>query len=463
MLDTSVSSVINIDHHVCVWYGGASALTNKGIQRASRTATPKVRTRTLTLAIVEPTTTHMNSHQPCAFLGLAPFPPPPPPPPGIAFGATKSAAKGFGLRKADDRSTLLDTIACSKPVTAISKRQQKRMQKHDPFVQPTSTISDRTWGDGDDDDEDEDGSGWDEFAFIQPDIPRVPQLPLPLAPAATGFQPSTPPQIVQAAKAALRKFDKTFGELIPVTNSLCSENTFQLFRGTMGLDMIAYAVSADPTLSRRRDFRTDLLVPPNKPCPYTACFNWMDPRRSVCLFRLPQMSLLEYYREHKPTQLDTLSLMKCVLSAIDFIHEHHHIHGCLTFDCWYTDGDATAKLCIFPLPTLLGGAQKLIKANYRYMSLQALKTNDPTMPDDVWSLGVVLWQILKGGAQPYRFVDSVELMLTVLRKGSALRVPGTHMLKSLFDMVFDPKHTARPTANRLLAHFHLLVTRSLSS
>ena len=66
--------------------------------------------------------------------------------------------------------------------------------------------------------------------------------------------------------------------------------------------------------------------------------------------------------------------------------------------------------------------QKRYYVPWKWMALEYLQTGDLTITSDVWSYGVVLWEIFSLGKEPYMNKD-LEDMLAQLKDGYQLSCP----------------------------------------
>ena len=98
----------------------------------------------------------------------------------------------------------------------------------------------------------------------------------------------------------------------------------------------------------------------------------------------------------------------------------------------------------------------------RWMAPESLFERRYTLQSDVWSFGVVLWEIMSLGANPYSDLHSVELHFAFLRERRRLRRPMNCsqdiymiMLKCWND---DPLH--RPCFSELVEYFDALLVNA---
>ncbi len=96
----------------------------------------------------------------------------------------------------------------------------------------------------------------------------------------------------------------------------------------------------------------------------------------------------------------------------------------------------------------------------RWMALEALMERRYTTKSDVWSFGVLLWEIMSLGASPYPSVPSVEELYRVLQNGHRMEKPAncSHDVYIIMRECWhaDPAH--RPSFAELVEDFDRLLT-----
>lgn len=91
------------------------------------------------------------------------------------------------------------------------------------------------------------------------------------------------------------------------------------------------------------------------------------------------------------------------------------------------------------------------KLPVKWMALESLQTQKFTTKSDVWSFGILLWELLTRGAPPYPEVDPYDITRYLL-KGRRLPQP-EYCPDELFDVIlhcWDPKPELRPTFTELI-------------
>ena len=144
-----------------------------------------------------------------------------------------------------------------------------------------------------------------------------------------------------------------------------------------------------------------------------------------------------------------------IAAGLEYLAQNHYIHRDLATRNCLIDSNFTVKIADFGL------SQDIYATDYcrlgdsallpiRWMPPEAIMYAKFTLQSDVWSFGVVLWEIFSYGAQPY-FSLSNEEVVDYVRSGEVLKYPpGTPT--ELYDLMVDCWATDpedRPTASEL--------------
>ena len=144
-----------------------------------------------------------------------------------------------------------------------------------------------------------------------------------------------------------------------------------------------------------------------------------------------------------------------IAAGLEYLAQHHYVHRDLATRNCLVDSNFTVKIADFGL------SQDIYATDYcrlgesallpiRWMPPEAIMYAKFTLQSDVWSFGVVLWEIFSYGAQPY-FAFSNEEVVDYVRSGEVLKCPpGTPT--EIYDLMVDCWVTDpddRPTATEL--------------
>ncbi|RUS70794.1 hypothetical protein EGW08_021442, partial [Elysia chlorotica] len=97
----------------------------------------------------------------------------------------------------------------------------------------------------------------------------------------------------------------------------------------------------------------------------------------------------------------------------------------------------------------------------RWMAVESLFNNTYTLQSDVWSFGVLLWEIFTLGGTPYAAIDSQQLF-SYLKEGHRLRKPRL-CEQDMYAMMLQCWHDCpkrRPVMEELVARLHKMLEKS---
>ena len=190
----------------------------------------------------------------------------------------------------------------------------------------------------------------------------------------------------------------------------------------------------------------------------------------------------EEHRDYRECPPCTLTLVEQIMFAIDiangcnYLSEHHMLHrdlaarNCLVSQISDPGLKSVRANCDYIVKVGdFGLARDVYKQEYyrktgnalmpvRWMSPEALIDGMFTSQSDVWSYGVVFWEIMTLGNQPYPAKDNVDVLYYV-KSGGRLEPPENCIpeLGDLMDSCWNSKPSKRPTFKQILDYLDALI------
>lgn len=184
--------------------------------------------------------------------------------------------------------------------------------------------------------------------------------------------------------------------------------------------------------------------------------------------RARRPDLANFREENRHVSLrDMLSFGWQVALGMEFLHSRRCVHRDLAARNVLVGAEGRVKVADFGLARDLTECEYYRKTGdgklpVKWMSPESLFQRTANSMSDVWSYGVLLWEIVTWGDSPYRNVRSLEALLELIKGGYRMPRPD-HCPWSLYSVIkecwsYQPE--ARPTWQTLVATLRSLYNQA---
>ncbi|XP_070548370.1 fibroblast growth factor receptor 1-like isoform X2 [Ptychodera flava] len=185
-------------------------------------------------------------------------------------------------------------------------------------------------------------------------------------------------------------------------------------------------------------------------------------------------SLKNYLRKNRPvnsnsvtgsmqkrralTDKDLIKFAIQVAEGMDYLHQNNCIHRDLAARNILVTSDINCKISDFGLARNIGNNEEYVTKSQgplplRWEAPESLTSNVYNFKSDVWSYGILLWEIVTFGKRPYPDLDSCEDVRRKVKRGYTMPVP-EHCHKGLCNIIkncWQRDAQKRPSFARLVA------------
>ena len=149
-------------------------------------------------------------------------------------------------------------------------------------------------------------------------------------------------------------------------------------------------------------------------------FNQLKDHVILVMDLIPNGNLFKFFVENQEffkIEKNVIELFSKICEGVHHIHKRDMIHRDLKPENILIDDDLEPKLCDFGWATILSGNEerKTFCGTFDYMAPEILDSRKYTSSVDIWSLGIILYELFHG-VSPYKSKNAYEIFMNIKKK-----------------------------------------------
>ncbi|KRY70671.1 Ephrin type-A receptor 4-A, partial [Trichinella pseudospiralis] len=286
--------------------------------------------------------------------------------------------------------------------------------------------------------------------------------------SGSSFKPYVDPLAYEDPKQALREFANEIDSTTVALDEIIGEGEFgEVYKGKMcvpgsGVEVVAIkSLKTGLSVKAKLDFLSEASIMGQFDHPNVIRLKGVISRSEPAMIVTEYLEngSLDNFLKRNGDRLDTVQLVRMlndVASGMAYLSDKGYTHRDLAARNILVDGKLCCKIADFGLSRVLEGSTELAyttkggKIPVRWTAPEAITFRKFTSSSDVWSFGIVVWEVLSLGDRPYWDWTNQEVVDAV---DQGYRLPAPHncpaTLYRLMLTCWDKDYTCRPTFHQL--------------